>query len=77
MQGHQQLTVTEFKVMLPEWAGQEYRRFKTVQAESPLVAVLGYSLLLKSRMVNNCLLADTCPTTPIKAYSRTRPEAAV
>ncbi len=29
--------------------------------EGPLLAVLGYSLLLKSRMVNNCLLADTGP----------------
>jgi hypothetical protein len=38
-----------------------------------LLVVLGYSFLLKSRLVNNCLPADTGPTTPVTAYSRSRP----
>jgi len=37
------------------------------------MAVLDYSFLLKSRMVNNCLLADTGPTTSVTAYSGSRP----
>ena len=37
----------------------------------------GYSFLLKSRMMNNCLLADTGPTTPVTAYRRGRPVAVV
>lgn len=37
------------------------------------MAVLGYSFFLKSRMVNNCLLADTGLSTPITTYSWSRP----
>jgi hypothetical protein len=37
------------------------------------LAVFGYSFLLKSRMVNNCLLAHTGPTTSVTVYSSSRP----
>jgi hypothetical protein len=37
------------------------------------LAVLGYSFLLKSSLVNNRLLADNGPTTPVTAYSWSRP----
>jgi hypothetical protein len=41
------------------------------------LAVLGYSFLLKSSLVNNCLLAITGPTTPITTYSRSRSKLAI
>jgi hypothetical protein len=34
----QRLMVIEFKVTLPEWAGWEYRRLKSMQLEGPLMA---------------------------------------
>jgi hypothetical protein len=41
------------------------------------MAVLGYSFLLKPRLVNNCLLADTGTSTPVMANRNYRPDIGI